>query len=49
MAFPETVSDSLCRNYLIMQTHSFISCPGGWSQMIPQVKKPDMEFLGWRG
>ena len=25
---------------------SFISCPGGWS---PQVKKPDVEFLGWCG
>ena len=28
---------------------SFISCPGGWSQTIPQVKKPDVEVLGWRG
>ena len=27
----------------------FISCPSGWSQTIPQVKKPDVEFLGWRG
>jgi hypothetical protein len=27
----------------------FINCPGGWSQTIPQVKKPDMEVLGWRG
>ena len=26
---------------------SFISCPCGWSQTIPQVKKPDVE--GWRG
>ncbi|CDQ87955.1 unnamed protein product [Oncorhynchus mykiss] len=23
---------------------NFISCPGGWSQIIPQVKKPDVEF-----
>ena len=28
---------------------SFISWPGGWSQMIPQVKKPDVEGLGWCG
>ena len=27
---------------------SFISCLGVWSQMIPQVKKPDVEVLGWR-
>jgi hypothetical protein len=32
-----------------MPAHSFISCPGGWSQTIPQVKKPDVEVLGWRG
>ena len=32
-----------------MQTNSFISCPDGWSQMIPQVKKPNVEVLGWRG
>ena len=35
MSFLEMVSDSLCRNYLVVQTHSFISCPGGWSQTIP--------------
>jgi hypothetical protein len=40
--FPETVSDSLCRNSLVVQTHSFISCPGGWSQTFP-----DVEVLGW--
>ena len=28
---------------------SFISCPVGWSQTIPIVKKPDVEVLGWRG
>ena len=27
---------------------SFISCPGGWYQTIPQVKKPDVEVMGWR-
>ena len=25
---------------------SFISCPGGWFQTIPQVKKLDVEVLG---
>ncbi|CDQ94708.1 unnamed protein product [Oncorhynchus mykiss] len=39
MSFPETVSDSLWRN-LIVQTHSFISCPGGWFQTIP-LQGPD--------
>jgi hypothetical protein len=24
-----------------------VSCLGGWSQTIPQVKKPDVEVLGW--
>jgi hypothetical protein len=56
----------------LRQTHSFISCPGGWSQTnpqfhqlsgwlvsdkptvlsvvrVPQVKKSDVEVLGWRG
>jgi hypothetical protein len=28
---------------------SFISSPGGWSQTNPQVKKSDVEVLGWRG
>uniref|UniRef100_A0A4W5JRZ4 G-protein coupled receptors family 1 profile domain-containing protein n=1 Tax=Hucho hucho TaxID=62062 RepID=A0A4W5JRZ4_9TELE len=46
--FPE-VSDSWCRNSSVVQTHSFISCLGGCSQTIPQVKKPDVEVLGWRG
>ena len=32
-----------------MQSHSFINCLGGWSQTIPQVKKPDVEVLGWFG
>jgi hypothetical protein len=49
LSFPETVSDSLCRNYSVVQTHGFISCPGGWSQTIPQVKKLDVEVLGRRG
>ncbi|MBN3271974.1 PCBP3 protein, partial [Polyodon spathula] len=37
MSFPETVSDSLCRNSLVVQTLSLISCPSGWSQTIPQT------------
>ena len=49
MSFPETISDSLCRNSFVVQAHSFISCPGGWSQMVPQVKKLDVEVLGWCG
>jgi hypothetical protein len=40
MSFPETVSDSSCRNSSVVQTHSFISC---------LVKKPDVEILGWHG
>ncbi len=32
MSFHETVSDSLCRNYLVMQTDCCSSCPGVWSQ-----------------
>jgi hypothetical protein len=49
MSFPETASDSLGGYSLVEQTHSFISCPGGWSQTIPEVKKRDVEVLGWRG
>ena len=45
ISFPATDSDSLCRNSLDVQNLSFIS----WAQMIPQVKKPDVEVLGWRG
>jgi hypothetical protein len=37
MSYPETVSDILCRKDLVVQTYSFISCLGGWSQTIPQV------------
>ncbi len=29
MNFPETISDSLCRNYLVMQTDCCSSCLGG--------------------
>ncbi len=52
MSFPETVSDSLCKNYLVMQTDCCSSCPGGWSQMILEVKMLkmlDVEVLGWCG
>ncbi len=49
MSFPETVSDSLSRNYLVMQTNCCSSCPGGWSQTILKVKMLDVEVLGWCG
>ncbi len=49
LRFPETVSDSLCRNYLIMQIDCCSSCPGGWSQTILEVKMLDVEVLGWCG
>ncbi len=49
MSFPETVSDSLCRNSLVMQTDYCSSCPGGWSQTILDAKMLDVEVLGWCG
>jgi hypothetical protein len=49
MSFPETVSDSLCRISLVVRTNSFFICPNGCLQTIPQVKKPDVAVLGWRG
>ncbi len=49
MSFPETVSDSLCRNSLVMQTDCCSSCPGGWSQTILEVKMLDVEVLGMCG
>ncbi len=48
-SFPETVSDSLCRNSLVMQSNCCSSCPGGWSQIILEVKMLDVEFLVWCG
>ncbi len=49
MSFPETVSDSLCRNSLFMQTGCCSCCPGDWSQTILKVKMLDVEVLGWCG
>ncbi len=49
MSFAEMVSDSLCRNSLVMQTDCCSSCPGGWSQTILEVKMLDVEVLGWCG
>jgi hypothetical protein len=46
MSFPETVSDSFCRSSSVVQSLGFISCLGGWSQTIPQVKKLD-PGLAW--
>ncbi len=44
-----TVSDSLRRNALVLQTDCFSSCPGGWSQTILEVKMLDVVVLGWCG
>ncbi len=49
MQILETVSDSLCRNSLVMQTDCCSSCPGGWSQRILEVKMLDVEVQGWCG
>ncbi len=49
MSYPETVSDRLCRNSLVMQTDCCSSCPDGWSQKILEVKIMDVEVLGWCG
>ncbi len=49
ISFPETVSDSLCRNSLVMQTDCCSSCPGGWFQTILEVKMLDVAVLGWCG
>ncbi len=37
MNLPETVSETLCRNYLVMQTDCFSNCLGGWSQTMLDV------------
>jgi len=47
MSFSEMVSDSLCRNSLVMQTDCCSSCPGGWSQTILEETMLDVEVLGW--
>ncbi len=44
MSFPETVSDSLCRNYLVMQT----DCYSSWSQTSLEVKMLDV-WRSWAG
>lgn len=49
LSFPEMVSHSLCRNSLTVQSNCCISCSGGLSQIILQVKTLDVEVLGWRG
>ena len=48
-SFPEMVSDSLCRNSLVMQTDCCSSCSGGWPQTILAVDMPDVEVFGWCG
>jgi hypothetical protein len=53
MSFPEMVSDNL--QEFFVQTHSFIRkswwlfSDGGWSHTVLQVKKLDVEVLGWCG
>ncbi len=47
ISIPEMVSDSLCRNSLVMQTECCSSCLGGWSQMTLEVKMLNVEVLGW--
>jgi hypothetical protein len=32
-------------HFSLQKAFSFISYPGGWTQMIPQVKKPDVEVV----
>ncbi|XP_070400532.1 TRAF family member-associated NF-kappa-B activator isoform X7 [Nothobranchius furzeri] len=49
LSFPETVSGSLCRNCLVMQTNCFSNCLSGWSQTILEVNLLDVEVLGWCG
>ncbi|MEQ2248439.1 hypothetical protein ILYODFUR_019140 [Ilyodon furcidens] len=49
MSFPQMVSDSLCRNSLVVQTDCFSSCPGGWSLAILVVNMLNVEVLGWCG
>ena len=49
MSFPEMVSDSLCRDSLVIQTDCCSSCLGVWSQSIVEVKMLDVEVLGWCG
>ncbi len=48
MSFPETVSDSLCRNFSVMQTDCCSSCSRDLSQTILEVML-DVEVLGWCG
>jgi hypothetical protein len=49
---PTNQNDIYPHNRALLYTEilfSSISCPGGWSQTIPQVKKVDVEVLAWRG
>ncbi len=49
MSFPDMVSDSLCRNSLVMHTNCCSSCLGGWSQTILEMQMLDVQVLGWCG
>jgi hypothetical protein len=48
LSFAETVSDRLCRNSIGCANPQFL-VSDGWYQTILQVKKPDVEVLGWPG
>ena len=48
---PANQNEFFSQKRALLQTEillSFISSPCGWAQAIPQVKKPDVEGLGWR-
>jgi hypothetical protein len=47
MSFPETVSENLCRNSLVVQTHSFISCLVGWS--VESCRLRSQMWRSWAG
>ncbi len=47
MNLPETVSETLCRNDLVMQTDCFSNCLGGWSQTMLDVLPNSLKCL-WR-
>lgn len=49
MSVPEMLSDTLCRNSLVVQTDCCSSCPSGCSQTITEVNMLNVEVLGWRG
>ena len=45
VSFPETVSDSLCINSSVMQTHNFISCPDNSIDEEAGCRDPGLAWL----